>query len=55
VRPGAEVCIASIAELGYDATVRGLPAGRYTLRVVHTYPGTGWSTEPGLTQTVEVT
>jgi hypothetical protein len=54
VRPGAEVCVASIGELAYDATLRGVPAGRYTLRVVHTYPDTGWSTETVLNQPVEV-
>jgi hypothetical protein len=39
------MCIQSIGAIPYTATVRGLPAGAYALRVVHTYPGTGWETE----------
>ncbi|HEX6040171.1 hypothetical protein [Longimicrobium sp.] len=39
------MCIQSIGAIPYTATVRGLPAGAYALRVVHTYPGTGWDTE----------
>lgn len=38
------MCIASIGAIPYTATVRGLPAGEYDLRVEHTYPGTGWET-----------
>ena len=38
------MCIASIGAIPYTATIRGLPAGSYALRVVHTYPGTGWET-----------
>lgn len=38
------MCIQSIGAIPYTATVRGLPAGDYALRVVHTYPGTGWET-----------
>ena len=36
------MCIASIGEIPYTATIRGLPAGSYDLRVVHVYPRTGW-------------
>ena len=42
------MCIQSIGAIPYTATVRGLPAGSYTLRVVHTYPGTGWETATAL-------
>jgi hypothetical protein len=38
------MCIASIGAIPYTATVHGLPAGTYALRVEHTYPGTGWET-----------
>jgi hypothetical protein len=53
-RSNAEVCVQSIGTLGYDATLRGVPAGSYTVRVVHTYAGTGWPTETALTQEVQV-
>lgn len=53
-RSNAEVCVQSIGTLGFDATLRGVPAGSYTLRVVHTYVGTGWPTETALTQEVQV-
>jgi hypothetical protein len=39
------MCIQSIGAIPYTATVRGLPAGAYALRVEHTYPGTGWPAE----------
>lgn len=42
------MCIQSIGSIPYTATVRGLPAGSYTLRVLHTYPGTGWETATAL-------
>jgi hypothetical protein len=42
------MCIASIGAIPYTATVRGLPAGSYTLRVLHVYPGTGWETATAL-------
>lgn len=42
------MCIQSIGSIPYTATIRGLPAGSYTLRVVHTYPGTGWETATAL-------
>lgn len=47
-------CIQMIAGFAYDATVRGVPAGRYTLRVVHAYAGTGWETARVLEHPVEV-
>ena len=43
-----QMCIASIGAIPYTATVRGLPAGSYTLRVLHLYPGTGWETATAL-------
>lgn len=38
------MCVQAIGAIPYTATVRGLPAGSYALRVQHTYPGTGWPT-----------
>lgn len=48
------MCIASIGAIPYTATLRGLPAGRHTLRVVYTYPGTGWPTSTALETEVAV-
>ena len=53
-RSNAEACIQSIGTLGYDATLRGVPAGSYTLRVVHAYVGTGWPAQTAMTQEVTV-
>ena len=53
-RSNAEMCIQSIGSLGFDATLRAVPAGSYTLRVVHTYPGSGWETKTAMTQQVQV-
>ena len=53
-RSNAEVCVQSIGTLGYDATLRGVPAGSYTVRVVHTYTGTGWPTQTAATHEVQV-
>ncbi len=53
-RSNADMCIQSIGSLGFDATLRGVPAGSYTLRVVHTYPGSGWETKTAMTQQVQV-
>jgi hypothetical protein len=47
-------CIQVIAAFGYDAAVRGLPPGRYTLRVLHAYPGTGWEGKTAAETEVEV-
>ncbi|HEX5870909.1 MAG TPA: hypothetical protein VFY65_10855 [Longimicrobium sp.] len=48
------MCIASIGAIPYTATVRGLSAGTYELRVEHTYPGTGWETAAVLQTQVTV-
>lgn len=48
------MCIASIGEVPYTATIRGLPAGSYDLRVEHVYPGTGWETASVLQTRVTV-
>jgi hypothetical protein len=53
-RGNADMCIQSIGAIGFDATLRGVPAGSYTLRVVHTYPGSGWETKTAMTQQVQV-
>jgi hypothetical protein len=42
------MCIQSIGAFAYDATVSGVAPGRYTFRVVHTYPGTGWESRGAL-------
>jgi hypothetical protein len=47
-------CIQMIAGFRYDAAVRGLPAGTYTLRVQHAYAGTGWETRTAAETQVEV-
>lgn len=48
------MCIASIGAIPYTATVHGLSAGSYDLRVEHTYPGTGWETAAVLETRVTV-
>jgi hypothetical protein len=48
------MCIASIGAIPYTATVHGLSAGAYDLRVEHTYPGTGWDTASVLETRVTV-
>ena len=48
------MCIQSIGSIPYTATIRGLPAGTYDLRVEHVYPGTGWSTATVLETRVTV-
>jgi hypothetical protein len=48
------MCIASIGEIPYTATIRGLPAGSYDLRVEHVYPNTGWDTAQVLQARVTV-
>jgi hypothetical protein len=53
-RAPREGCIQSIGAFAYDATVRGLPAGTYSFRVVHTYPGTGWESRGPLEMPVTV-
>lgn len=48
------MCIASIGEIPYTATLRGLAAGSYDLRVEHVYPNTGWETASVLQTRVTV-
>ena len=48
------MCIASIGAIPYTATVHGLSAGPYDLRVEHTYLGTGWDTAAVLETRVTV-
>jgi hypothetical protein len=48
------MCVASIGEIPYTATIRGLPAGSYDLRVEHVYPNTGWDTADVLQTRVTV-
>jgi hypothetical protein len=48
------MCIASIGEIPYTATIRGLPAGQHDLRVEHVYPNTGWDTAQVLQARVTV-
>ncbi|HWK89793.1 MAG TPA: hypothetical protein VNP72_07350 [Longimicrobium sp.] len=47
-------CIASIGSIPYTAVVRGVSAGAQQVRVVHTYPGTGWPTQTALDTRVTV-
>jgi hypothetical protein len=37
------VCIQMVGAFGYRARIHGLGAGSYTVEVVATYPGTGWT------------
>ncbi|MBI2401140.1 MAG: hypothetical protein HYV20_00025 [Gemmatimonadetes bacterium] len=37
------VCITVLAAFEYRARIYGVSAGRYTVEVVATYPGTGWT------------
>jgi len=54
-RATQNVCAHTIGTFTYDATLAGgLEAGTYSLRVVHTYPGTGWETKTALTKDVQV-
>ncbi|MBV9774478.1 MAG: hypothetical protein JO040_11040 [Gemmatimonadetes bacterium] len=52
--PRGVACPDVISPFGYDATVSGLGRGRYRLRVVHAYPGTGWGERTVLDQEVPV-
>jgi hypothetical protein len=55
IRPaGAGACVLVIGRFAYDAVIESVPRGRFGLRVVHTYPSTGWPTETVLTQMIEV-
>jgi hypothetical protein len=48
------MCIQSIGMLPYTATLRGVGPGAYTVRVIHTYPDTGWDTATVLDTQVTV-
>ena len=48
------MCAQVIASLGYTAVLRGVPAGEHALRVVHTYPGSGWDEHEALSTRVTV-
>jgi hypothetical protein len=48
------MCIQSIGMLPYTATLRGVGAGTYTVRVIHTYPDTGWETATALDTQVTI-
>jgi hypothetical protein len=55
VRPsGAEACIQMIGTFQYQAAIRGLNAGTYRLKVVHTYASTGWPRSTVADQQVQV-
>lgn len=55
IRPDdSQGCIAAIGNFEYDAVIRALPARSYHLRVIHSYPGTGWPTVTALDRTVTV-
>ncbi len=47
-------CIQMIAAFGYRAAIRGLPAGSYTLRVLHAYPGVGWEGQTALETEIQL-
>ncbi len=48
------MCVQSIGAFAYDAVIRGAAPGAYTLRVVHSYPGTGWETRTVFEGSVQV-
>jgi hypothetical protein len=48
------MCIQSIGSIPYTATLRGVAPGAYTVRVIHTYPGTGWDAAAALETQVTV-
>ena len=50
---GSQVCVHVLGRFSYSAVVT-LPAGTYTLVVVHRYPDTGWPTTEVLRQTITV-
>lgn len=54
VRPRTGACAAVIGTFAYTARVTGLEPGRYTLRVRHDYPGTGWPGGIVLEETMDV-
>jgi hypothetical protein len=48
------MCIQSIGSVPYTATLRDVAPGTYTVRVMHTYPGTGWDAAAALETQVTV-
>jgi hypothetical protein len=50
---GSGGCVLVIGRFSYNAVIT-LPAGSYTLVVVHAFPGTGWPTTEILRETVTV-
>jgi hypothetical protein len=48
------MCIQSIGSIPYTATLRDVAPGAYTVRVIHTYPGTGWDAAAALETQVTV-
>jgi hypothetical protein len=48
------MCIQSIGSIPYTATLRDVAPGTYTVRVMHTYPGTGWNAAAALETQVTV-
>jgi len=47
-------CVQVIGRFAYDAWIGGLSAGRYSLKVVHAYPSTGWPTRTVLDVVLDV-
>lgn len=48
------MCIQSIGSVPYTATLRDVAPGTYTVRVMHTYPGTGWDAAAALETQVTI-
>jgi hypothetical protein len=48
------MCIQSIGSIPYTGTLRDVAPGTYTVRVMHTYPGTGWDAAAALETQVTV-
>lgn len=53
-RPRDVMCIAVLGHIPYEAALTAVPAGRYTLTVVHAYENTGWPDAEVLRSTVTV-
>lgn len=51
---GAEICAQVISAFEYRGVVTGMAPGEHAVRVVHTYPQTGWETETVLSERVRV-
>ncbi len=51
---GQGMCVAVIGHFVYEARINGVPPGRYTLRVLHAYPRTGWATATALEKDVNL-